>query len=112
MEHIVSEALRRAQVLQKEIRDILMREWDPIGVADAPEAQDEYDSYVGDIYGLLVRRGPSYKVIDYLWWAETEHMGLYGNRRRTEYVAMLLLQLVAPVAGNTDALNDKEGDDV
>jgi hypothetical protein len=36
------------------IREILMHEWDPIGVRDAPEAQDEYDAYVGRVYVMLV----------------------------------------------------------
>jgi hypothetical protein len=35
---------------------VLMREWDPIGVADVPEAQDEYDSYISQTYGMLIRR--------------------------------------------------------
>ena len=30
---------------QRELRCILMTAWDPIGVADAPEAWDEYDGY-------------------------------------------------------------------
>src|SRR5688572_6040962 len=85
--------LRRAKSYQDAIRDVLMREWDPIGVADMPEAQDEYDSYIGQIYGLLARREPKYKLVDSLWWAETENMGLYGNRRHTERVADLLLQI-------------------
>jgi hypothetical protein len=32
------------------VREILMREWDPIGVAGSPEAADEYDSYVGKVH--------------------------------------------------------------
>jgi hypothetical protein len=90
----MSENLRFAKDRQNAIRELLMREWDPIGVADVPEAHDEYDSYVSQIYGLLVRREPRHKLVEYLWWAETENMGLFGNRERTERVADLLLQLV------------------
>ncbi len=32
-----------------------MSEWDPIGVKDLPEAADEYDGYLGDVYALIVR---------------------------------------------------------
>jgi len=94
----VSEHLKQARNYQEAIREILFREWDPIGVGDIPKAQDEYDSYIGQIYSLLIRREPVYKMIDYLWWAETEHMGLYGNRRRTEQVAERLMRLPEELA--------------
>ncbi len=90
----MSENVQRAKSYQEAIRLILLREWDPISVADVPQAQDDYDSYISQIHGLLVRREPRYKMVDFLWWAETEHMGLYGNRQRTERVADLLLQIV------------------
>ena len=43
----------QSREVRSKIRDILMTEWDPIGVNDVPEAADEYDSYIGGIYGLL-----------------------------------------------------------
>jgi hypothetical protein len=89
----MSERIHRAKCQQDAIRQVFLRDWDPIGVANIPEAQDEYDSYISQIYGMLIRREPKHKLVDFLWWAETEHMGLYGNRRRTERVADLLLQL-------------------
>jgi len=89
----MSDFLRRAKSYQDAIREVLMREWDPIGVADVPEAQDEYDSYINQIYGMLIRREPKTKLVDFLWWAENENMGLYGNRKRTEHVADLLVQI-------------------
>ncbi|WP_272939013.1 hypothetical protein [Sinorhizobium meliloti] len=27
------------------VRDVLLRDWDPIGISDIPEAKDEYDAY-------------------------------------------------------------------
>jgi len=36
------------------IRHVLMDVWDPIGVKDEPNAQDEYDGYLGGVYELLV----------------------------------------------------------
>lgn len=32
-----------------------MQEWDPIGVNDVPEAGDEYDGYIGEVYALIER---------------------------------------------------------
>ena len=31
------------------VQAILLEEWDPIGVREVPQAQDEYDAYVGSI---------------------------------------------------------------
>ena len=36
------------------IRRVLLEVWDPIGIGDEPNAQDEYDGYVGPIFELLV----------------------------------------------------------
>jgi hypothetical protein len=49
---MASDDQRRAKAIQESIREILLRDWDPIGVNDVPEAQDEYDSYVGGVYRL------------------------------------------------------------
>lgn len=40
----------------RELRDLLLVWWDPIGVYGVPEAVDEYDSYVGTI-GRRLREG-------------------------------------------------------
>jgi hypothetical protein len=41
----------------------LLKEWDPIGVGQIPEAQDEYDSYVPDVYKLLITRRPKHEFL-------------------------------------------------
>jgi hypothetical protein len=85
--------LDRARRYHEAIRRVLLREWDPIGVADIPQAQDEYDGYVGEIHGRLVRHEARQSLIDHLWWIETVHMGLCGNRAHTEVIADRLLAL-------------------
>lgn len=80
----MSEHLDRARTWHNAIRKAVMDRWDPIGVQAIPEAQDEYDSYVPAIYKLLVTRRPKAELFDYLWWLETEHMGLSGDRQGTE----------------------------
>jgi len=89
----MSEHLDRAKALQKAIQKILIDEWDPIGVGDIPEAEDEYDSYVPEIYKMLISRKPKHEMFEYLWWLETEHMGLTGDRQRTEMFAERLCNL-------------------
>ena len=66
----------RAAEIQRRIRDVLMQHWDPIGVADFPEAEDEYDSYVGPVYRLLESGASDVEVIEFLYKTETETMGL------------------------------------
>ena len=40
---------RRARDVQAAIREGVAEHWDPMGVADEPAAQDEYDAYVGGV---------------------------------------------------------------
>ena len=43
----------RAREIQRSIAEVLLRNWDPIGVRNVPQAQDEYDAYVGGVYRLI-----------------------------------------------------------
>jgi hypothetical protein len=88
----MGERLDRARQYHQAIRQILLREWDPIGVADEPSAQDEYDSYIHEIHGMLIRHEPRHRLVDHLWWIETEHMGLFGDLSRTQTVADRLIE--------------------
>jgi hypothetical protein len=85
----------RAQRYHHAIREILLRDWDPIGVADIAGAQDEYDSYIPGIYGRLIHRVSEQELFDHLWQIETQHMGLFGDRGKTQQVTQKLLLLNA-----------------
>jgi hypothetical protein len=89
----MSENLNRAKRYHGAIREVLLNEWDPIGVAQIPETADEYDSYVPTIYKMLISRVPKHELFDYLWWLESEHMGLTGDRGRTEEFTNRLLDI-------------------
>jgi hypothetical protein len=89
----MSEFLDRAKQYHEAIHRILLHDWDPIGVSDVREAKDEYDGYIHEIHGMLIRHEPRYRLIDHLWWVETKHMGLFGNRSRIESVVDLLIAL-------------------
>ena len=65
----------RALRIKTEIRSVLMREWDPIGVKDEPMAADEYDSYIGGIYELLKNRAAAKTISDHLREIELRRMG-------------------------------------
>lgn len=57
------------------IRHALVENWDPIGVRDEPQAQDEDDMDIGDIYELLLREVTEDEIERYLLWVATERMG-------------------------------------
>lgn len=59
----------------QELRRLLMQEWDPIGVKDAPEAADEYDGYRSPLMQLLRDGAAAERIADYLTTAE-RGMGL------------------------------------
>src|SRR5215469_2580714 len=67
---------QRGREVMQTIRVALMRHWDPIGVADVPEAADEYDSYIGPIYRILAGSRSEDELVEFLFRTETETMGL------------------------------------
>jgi hypothetical protein len=85
------------------VRELFMREWDPIGVGDVPEAQDEYDAYSSKAYVMVMHDSASVEqVADYLYMIETEHMGLGGSagaKDRARKVAAALIAMKPQFAG-------------
>jgi uncharacterized protein YecA (UPF0149 family) len=63
------------------MRHVLLEVWDPIGIKDEPNAQDEYDGYIGKLYELLVSQADDSQFIDYLYWAAHDQMGFDAATR-------------------------------
>ena len=101
----MSDFLDRTRRYHELIREALLKEWDPIGIADVPDAQDEYDGYVASIHKLLIQQRPTTEVFDYLWWLETEHMGLKGDRQATWRFAERLIRLPDELDGTKTLAN-------
>jgi hypothetical protein len=79
--------------LHDAVRTILLNDWDPIGVRDVPEAQDEYDSYAPAI-ARLVAAGTSVSDLSaHLLEIETDAMGLRGDASRAHSIAEKLRAL-------------------
>jgi hypothetical protein len=78
----MDERLKRVRRYYEPIRGVLLHGWDPLGIAEEVHAQDEYDSYVYKILGMLIRHEPRERLVDHLWWIETERMGLTGDPSR------------------------------
>ena len=66
---------KAARHWQEQIRDVLNREWDPIG--GCPE--DEYYTYADRLTSMLHRGASDDELLQYLEWAEVEDIGL-GSR--------------------------------
>ena len=60
---------------ERELRQLAMGKWDPIGVAGVPEAADEYDAYLGQIAKRL-REGLSAEELAQFLTSLTAYMGL------------------------------------
>jgi hypothetical protein len=76
--------LRNARYPQTTRRstEILLFEWDPIGVKDASSTQDEYDSYALPIVQAILKRRNVVELRDQLLKIEVELMGLEGDPNR------------------------------
>jgi hypothetical protein len=73
---------------QEQIRDVLNREWDPIG--GCPE--DEYYTYADRLASMLHRGASDDDLMRYLEWAEGEDIGLgspFNAERGRKVVAAL-----------------------
>lgn len=70
-----------------------MDAWDPIGIADVPQARDEYDRYIPQLLKQIRLNKSKEDLADYLICVETEMMGLSGNMARARRVATRLKAL-------------------
>ena len=68
--------------LLRRVDEVLHYVWDPIGVAGAPEARDEYDSYAPRVFAMLIDGAPSSEIPQFLVAMETEAMGLSSSGAR------------------------------
>ena len=84
---------RRVARIWKAIDAILWSDWDPIGVNDAPEARDEYSSYIGGAFHFLEDCASEEQIGGHLHRIETERMGLSGNLDHCRQVAKKLLEI-------------------
>lgn len=77
----------------REIHDVLINIWDPIGVSDIEAAQDEYDSYIGKIYALLNDSACESTLERHLWFIEDVNMGLSCSKERRKAAVQALLKI-------------------
>ena len=88
---------RRVRV---EIRNVLLNVWDPIGVRDEPNAQDEYDCCLDSLFQLLTTRATDDQIAEYLYRQGTEHMGLPLRKEAMYATVNALRQIALPKVSN------------
>ena len=67
--------------LYNRIDEVLFYIWDPIGVAETPQARNEYYGYVTKILQLVLNSTPANIIAEYLIQIETEAMGLDNSKK-------------------------------
>jgi hypothetical protein len=77
--------------LYKRCDEVLHYVWDPIGVAGVPQARDEYDSYLPQVFRMVVDGVSRERIVDHLVNVESEYMGLTASRSRAERAVDCLL---------------------
>lgn len=77
--------------LYKRIDEILLNDWDPIGVSAVPEARDEYYGYLPQVFRLVIEGASQSAIADYLFRVETESMGLTGVKEHCMKIAAAVL---------------------
>jgi hypothetical protein len=86
--------MAKGERLMQAVREVLLREWDPIGVADHPECSDEYDRYARAICRYLEEGIDEFRLTAYLSQVQTVGMGLSRvDDERDRLVARRLLSL-------------------
>ena len=78
--------------LYRRTDEVLHYVWDPIGVSGAPEARDEYYSYLPQVFALLRAGAAPEQLAAHLEESATVSMGLEGNLEHTLKVVKLLLR--------------------
>ncbi|MFC0878794.1 hypothetical protein ACE01N_19520 [Saccharicrinis sp. FJH2] len=78
--------------LHSEIDSILWHDWDPIGVNDYGGPDDEYRSYVPEIYKMLIDSKTELEIAKHLDCIVTDRMGLYSNLDKSKRIAKLLIR--------------------
>lgn len=92
----------RALGVMNAIREILFVEWDPIGVNENQQLNDEYDSYIAPVYRLISERASAENLAKFLFEAEHE-LGMPAKSVDTLLpVAKKLLSLEFAPASNAE----------
>lgn len=93
------------------LREIGWSLWDPIGLNDTMGGwkgqpfEDEYDTYLIKAAGMLRSRCDVSEVVEYLFFIETEHMGM-GSRVNEVKIRANILKVVQAISEKPEIWSD------
>jgi hypothetical protein len=95
-------SFRRLSVKQNQlytfIDELLWQEWDPIGINSYFEVKDEYSSYAGQVFSLVVRGATAEELAQKLLSIEQEMIGLSGNMAKNLEIARRVIGAAQEIA--------------
>jgi hypothetical protein len=86
----------RARTIKQKISRVLWEVWDPIGIKDLGGPRDEYESYVNELYELLISGASDDDVAKHLLRIVAEEIELSGataNDMRPTVAALRSIEL-------------------
>jgi len=81
---------QKQQALYQHIDEILFYQWDPIGVSSGNGFRHEYETYIPELFQLILNKCESLIIVDYLTQAR-KRMGLSESLDQDLKIAGLLL---------------------
>jgi hypothetical protein len=82
--------------IRVEIRRVLLTVWDPIGIRDESNAQDEYDGYLGGVFDLLTKGASDDHISEHLLQIVKDPMGLPAKKEDMQGTVSALRQIRIP----------------
>ena len=71
-----SKPAKKALKIFDSIRQVLIRDWDPIGIGDETALADEYDAYIAPVYRILVGPRTVDDLVECLQRIERDELGV------------------------------------
>ncbi|HUS53009.1 MAG TPA: hypothetical protein VMY41_03270 [Thermohalobaculum sp.] len=76
------------------IRDVLIQDWDPLGLSDAPGTPDDYDAVARELHALITDpETTAERIAAYLRWVEGAQMGLQRRPGMAKAAAQRIMAL-------------------
>ena len=89
-----SEELKlRYKRICNEIREVVINFWDPMNIKKTGSIGNEYDSYIGGIYDLLMEHASAKKLANHLSHIEKNYLGYDATPQSLLNVALELIKI-------------------
>jgi len=87
------ELKKRYKRISSAIREVLVNYWDPVNINKSGGSGNEYDSYIGGIYDLLMKHITAKKIAMHLSNIEKDYFGFETSPESLLNVAQELIKI-------------------